>query len=543
MSTGKRLAKRSILGTRVCAPYKNGRYKPGVIQATKTDNVGRENLYCVLFEDKSTDEFRSKDLVGPGFQNVTCVKLCEGQKVFVTFNGREVTGRVVSHSPPIDEVFLVVDPSQNSHVTQEIHLKKKLEEIRLMESRKSARLQDQDTDYSRLADGQTEPRRRAASFSIDVPAINGSCRKRRPSADDDVMDDCMAAAMVLMSLSCSPKSPRLPEYGIFSGAESWASSSSGAHSWSSCQSLAPISSSPASPESCTDGQLDSLQGEVKRTESEDGSYSSSRDEGIDMDDDEDDEDDEDEETTAFLSGSGEGQLDPESTDTLSSKQQNASSEKCKSGCKVVFQCTWRGCSMQFEACEEVEKHVRSQHLRDSDLTDNEEEFYYTEIEMDLLEEDNLNSHLEAPLSPEGSSDRGLPREEVSFSSIYTSSAPTLSHLDMVRPPHEDPEYRRTLMECVPGEASSASPINIPHLSPSLPWQPHAYAASAPGIMVSPQKLMRLSPKTVSSSLKGSPLHRKGRSESRKCRKIYGMENRDMWCTQCKWKKACTRFQD
>ncbi|GIY97417.1 hypothetical protein CEXT_67491 [Caerostris extrusa] len=34
-------------------------------------------------------------------------------------------------------------------------------------------------------------------------------RKRRSSADDGVMDDCMAA-MVLMSLSCSPKSPCLP---------------------------------------------------------------------------------------------------------------------------------------------------------------------------------------------------------------------------------------------------------------------------------------------------------------------------------------------
>lgn len=31
------------------------------------------------------------------------------------------------------------------------------------------------------------------------------------------------------------------------------------------------------------------------------------------------------------------------------------------------------------------------------------------------------------------------------------------------------------------------------------------------------------------------------SESRKCRKVYGMDHRDHWCTQCKWKKACTRF--
>lgn len=37
--------------------------------------------------------------------------------------------------------------------------------------------------------------------------------------------------------------------------------------------------------------------------------------------------------------------------------------------------------------------------------------------------------------------------------------------------------------------------------------------------------------------------RKPRGESRKCRKVYGMSNREQWCTQCKWKKACSRFTD
>lgn len=32
-----------------------------------------------------------------------------------------------------------------------------------------------------------------------------------------------------------------------------------------------------------------------------------------------------------------------------------------------------------------------------------------------------------------------------------------------------------------------------------------------------------------------------RSEKKKCRKVYGIENRHFWCTQCRWKKACTRF--
>lgn len=45
------------------------------------------------------------------------------------------------------------------------------------------------------------------------------------------------------------------------------------------------------------------------------------------------------------------------------------------------------------------------------------------------------------------------------------------------------------------------------------------------------------------SPKSAALHKKPRSEVRKCRKVYGMENREMWCTQCKWKKACSRFTD
>ncbi|CAH8462663.1 unnamed protein product [Schistosoma turkestanicum] len=38
-----------------------------------------------------------------------------------------------------------------------------------------------------------------------------------------------------------------------------------------------------------------------------------------------------------------------------------------------------------------------------------------------------------------------------------------------------------------------------------------------------------------------PLTTSGRIDVRKCRKVYGIENRDQWCNQCKWKKACRRF--
>lgn len=37
--------------------------------------------------------------------------------------------------------------------------------------------------------------------------------------------------------------------------------------------------------------------------------------------------------------------------------------------------------------------------------------------------------------------------------------------------------------------------------------------------------------------------RKARGEAKKCRKVYGIEHRDQWCTACRWKKACQRFLD
>ncbi|EDV22570.1 Zinc finger protein 704 [Trichoplax sp. H2] len=37
--------------------------------------------------------------------------------------------------------------------------------------------------------------------------------------------------------------------------------------------------------------------------------------------------------------------------------------------------------------------------------------------------------------------------------------------------------------------------------------------------------------------------KKSKGDGKKCRKVYGMENRHLWCTQCRWKKACTRFLD
>lgn len=511
MSTGKRLAKRSIIGTRVCAQGEDGKFYSGIIHAVKTPgnsdgfaNAAGETKYSVRFDPlpgsnkrlvPAMREYRETELIGPGFQAVTGFKLLPGQKVFLTYNGREISGEVTSHQPQLDEVIVNITPQGYEG---SLELKKRLEEVRLLESRKSARLMDQDTDFARLAD-MAGDRKRPSSHSIDVPTVQGMLlipngadrtdspsvirfaveehphqqselpmpsRKRRPSSSqEDVMDEC-TAALVLMSLSCSPHSPNFN--GLSWGEHLPPSPSSDACSWRSSTPSPPLSEG---------GSTSTFWSQV------------TTDEGIVIDD----------------------------YDELPRK---------KKASRMVFQCTWPGCLVITTTCAAIEGHVRKMHLgpretteNDLELSDHEEEFYYTEVELGL----------------------------------HTSSPPTLSHRDMARPPHEDPEYLKQLKNGFTGGQQRAGPINIP--SGSLPWTSLTTATSPS----SPQKHMKLSPRigtqahhqssssqllsmSAPNKLPGSPT-RKLRGETKKCRKVYGMEHRELWCTQCKWKKACTRFGD
>lgn len=109
MSTGKRLAKRSILGTRVACCLDDGKYYSGVICAVKTVNEGGPPVYSVRVEgERRAREVREGDLVGSGFTPVGSVKLRSGQKVYITHNNREVSGSVLYHRPNIDEVLISV---------------------------------------------------------------------------------------------------------------------------------------------------------------------------------------------------------------------------------------------------------------------------------------------------------------------------------------------------------------------------------------------------------------------------------------------------
>lgn len=151
MSTGKRLAKRSIIGTRVCAKWKDGIFYSGVIQEVHTPcemqnpwdvNVLQqtpETTYKVLFDGipiatalasiegniyngfentkiRAVDDFAEYQLIGSGFQSLpgyhslTGATLQPGQKLYLTYNGREVSGIVLSHKADEDEVIVQIHP-------------------------------------------------------------------------------------------------------------------------------------------------------------------------------------------------------------------------------------------------------------------------------------------------------------------------------------------------------------------------------------------------------------------------------------------------
>ncbi|XP_055642567.1 zinc finger protein 704-like isoform X2 [Toxorhynchites rutilus septentrionalis] len=684
MSTGKRLAKRSIIGTRVCAPGADGIWYSGVIQAVKTppsanqkDNTNCINLtphtrYSVRFDSKQdisrrglAREFRESELIGPGFKTIMDVRLKPGQKVFLTYNGRESAGEVLQHDDLKDEVTVKIVP-----VGQEspIELTKRLEEVRLLESRRSPRLadQDKDTDFARLADMAGDRRRQ--SHNIDVPFSltqqNGS-RKRRPSFspddreyysinDDDPMDECNAA-LVLMSLSCSPIA-NVAGWETILGTSPGSSSTS----WSTGSASPPLSDDERSNllnkknnghGDCTGNNNDVAIADHNNTATN-GTTNEIVIRGI--------------RTTSLSNDEGIG-MEYEEIKTKPKRRPG----------RPIFLCTWKGCGAVFALYTEISAHVRELHIgpRGFDEGSDEEDFFFTEIE------DEADSFLVA---------------------LHPPSPPTLSHRDMARPPHEDPEYQREIVgnyrqgllsmatqqqqqqlqqqqqqqqqqhhvqhhlqhqqmnaaikpplpaatghqqqplhhhhqslnnnnnnnNNIVGQGSNSngstgsnnsssngSGTVHPHTSPLLH---HSYSWSQVS-PTSPQKHVRLSPRPSSTYPYPSPNYsnqiaqqqhyqqqqqqqqhlsqiqlspgatpyqpaigggaitpgggqvqpingagayvapgtspgttnnrsplspnRRTRGENKKCRKVYGMDHKEQWCTQCKWKKACSRFGD
>lgn len=99
----------------------------GIIQAVKTAEMDPSKGQCFsvtkyavrsIMETagpgrQQLREYSEVDLIGPGFQSTAGLTLQPGQKVYVTFTGREVAGHVTKHRPDVDEVHITLQVSNS----------------------------------------------------------------------------------------------------------------------------------------------------------------------------------------------------------------------------------------------------------------------------------------------------------------------------------------------------------------------------------------------------------------------------------------------
>lgn len=239
--------------------------------------------------------------------------------------------------------------------------------------------------------------------------------------------------------------------------------------------------------------------------------------------------------------------------------------KRKNSMKVMFKCLWKNCGKVLSTSSGMQKHVRTLHLGhngDSDVGDGEEDFYYSEIDVDV---DSLTDGMSSltPMSPTASTTappvfpptaaadsrhlepNAAKAEEKLVTPLSQSAPPNLFHV------RTDHAYQATAPMSIP--VSTSFIPNGTGFSLSLQSPPVIFKGSqGPLTQIRPisivEKRQNSHPSLkVHTSLSPSPKPgtgtRKPRGEGKKCRKVYGMENRDMWCTACRWKKACQRFVD
>lgn len=91
---------------------------------------------------------------------------------------------------------------------------------------------------------------------------------------------------------------------------------------------------------------------------------------------------------------------------------------------------------------------------------------------------------------------------------------------------------------------TSGPISIA-TAKAFSWQNEAAFSPKSSIVHQRQQIHQLASPKMGFPISPKPMQigRKVRGDGKKCRKVYGMERRDLWCTSCRWKKACQRFPD
>lgn len=505
----RRLGKRSLLGARVLGPsaseVPSGASLPLEPQIEVPEGATPQS--SLTSKDPVCQEQPKEVLRALGTSGHPQVTFQPGQKVCVWYGGQECKGLVEQHSWAEDKVTVRL-------LDQKLQICCKVEEVWLAEPQGT-------TSHVPASEPRAQvPAYRPVSRNIDVP-------KRK---SDAVEMDEMMAAMVLTSLSCSPvvQSPpgAEPIFSVSRAAcgDPWKESgdisdsgSSGHWSGSSGSSTPSPPHPQASPKYLGDAF-----------------GSPQTDHGFETD------------TDPFL-------LD------------EPAPRKRKNSVKVMYKCLWPSCGKVLRSIVGIKRHVKALHLGDtvdSDQFKREEDFYYTEMQM----KEDCAVAVAAPPPP------GTPTgEPVSTSRVTSPSLAALS-LPPAKVQSSGPEHPGLESSLPPVALSKSAPGSFWHIQADhayqalpafqIPVSPHIYTsiswAAAPTTTssLSPVRSRSLSfsepqqpPPTVKSHLivtsppRAQSSTRKARGEAKKCRKVYGIEHRDQWCTACRWKKACQRFLD
>lgn len=199
--------------------------------------------------------------------------------------------------------------------------------------------------------------------------------------------------------------------------------------------------------------------------------------------------------------------------------------KRKSPAQVMFQCLWKSCGKVLSTASAMQRHIRLVHLgrqAEPEQSDGEEDFYYTELDVGV---DTLTDGLSSltPVSPTASMPPAFPRLELP---------------ELLEPPDLPSPLRPTALPLPPPPPPVLSAVANPQSCHS----DRVYQGCLTPARLEPQPTEVGACPPALSSRTGVSL-RKPRGDAKKCRKVYGMERRDLWCTACRWKKACQRFLD
>jgi hypothetical protein len=240
--------------------------------------------------------------------------------------------------------------------------------------------------------------------------------------------------------------------------------------------------------------------------------------------------------------------------------------------QVVFECTWRGCKQREDSQDNIERHVRG-HLgrpepEPTEPRDYEEEFYYTEIDQDIL--DVMEAIPELPTCTNQDQDTFKnPGEKYKSQEEQLTEAIVIDTKDVPTVNEEETPFSKLLSSSCPSFLAEDAPSNLSApsiLGASSPLGDHLDMArpahEAPTIIIvnnisgtpnKTSKFIQIYPRPgksqeTTANNPQSLVFKTGSNRSvlrteKKCRKVYGIEKRELWCTQCKWKKACARFQE